>query len=50
MTQQDTSIVEQNYCPACGGSGYIVDVRPACCGNLTSGGECRGDCAVPEQY
>lgn len=34
-------------CPDCDGSGY--DVEPECCGNTTSSGECRGDCAVPSQ-
>ena len=35
----------------CGGAGYhvITGTVPACCGNVGSGGECRGDCAVPEQ-
>lgn len=35
-------------CFACKGSGYLV--RAACCGNLTEGGECRGDCCIPEPY
>ncbi len=30
----------------CGGVGYFVG--PVCCGNLRNG-ECRIDCAVPEQ-
>ena len=36
-------------CPECGGSGQVQwsDVEPECCGNTTSSGECRGDCAVP---
>lgn len=37
-------------CPRCNGDGWTVEVRPACCGNVGSGGECRGDCVVPEQY
>jgi hypothetical protein len=36
-------------CPECNGEGYTIDVQPRCCGNLTKGGECRGDCAEPEQ-
>jgi len=40
---------EEQPCPECGGSGAIVDMRPACCGNLTPGGECRSHCCVPEQ-
>jgi proteasome lid subunit RPN8/RPN11 len=35
-------------CPYCEG-GVITDVEPECCGNTTSSGECRGDCAVPRQ-
>lgn len=34
-------------CPRCAGDGY--EVEPECCGNTTSSGECRGDCAVPVQ-
>lgn len=38
-------------CPDCGGAGYhvVTGTVPACCGNVGAGGECRGDCAVPEQ-
>lgn len=33
-------------CPNCD-NGVILGVEPECCGNTTSSGECRGDCAVP---
>lgn len=36
-------------CPYCGGSAFVDDVEPECCGNTTTSGECRGDCAVPRQ-
>lgn len=36
-------------CEACDGNGWVVGIRAACCGNVTRHGECRGDCAVPEQ-
>lgn len=36
-------------CPYCGGSGFVDDVEPECCGNTTSSGECRGECVVPRQ-
>jgi len=41
---------ERERCPECGGAGWVVAVRPACCGNVYPSGECKGDCAVPEQY
>lgn len=34
-------------CQECEGYGYKI--TSACCGKLSSGGECRGDCVVPEQ-
>lgn len=34
-------------CGQCGGCGWVADI--GCCGNLTSGGECRGDCAIQIQ-
>lgn len=37
---------EPERCDECGGCGYTVG--PICCGNR-SNGECRGDCAIPEQ-
>lgn len=36
-------------CPICGGAGQSITVIPACCGNLTKGGECRAHCCVPEE-
>jgi len=36
-------------CETCGGTGEGVAVVPACCRRPTPNGECRGDCAVPEQ-
>ncbi len=38
-------------CNTCDGAGWVLgtDIEPGCCGNLTSGGECRGDCAIPVQ-
>lgn len=39
-----------NQCPECNGVGWKSAVRPKCCGNLSKGGECRGDCAEPEEY
>lgn len=42
-------IVGLRPCPNCDGSGVTVGVEPECCGNTTSSGECRGDCAVPRQ-
>jgi len=38
-----------SYCSDCGGSGFIAELRPTCCGKLSKGGECRGDCAIPEE-
>jgi hypothetical protein len=37
-------------CPNCGGAGCTIGVRPTCCGNLSASGDCRGGCAVPEEY
>jgi len=36
-------------CLTCQGQGYIIETRtePGCCGDLDSGGACRGDCAIP---
>lgn len=34
-------------CETCGGAGFVTEIDLGCCGNLTRGGECRGDCAVP---
>lgn len=42
-------IVGLPRCPHCNGEGHVDDVEPDCCGNTTSSGECRGDCAVPKQ-
>lgn len=36
-------------CEGCGGNGWVVGVRPTCCGNVTRHGDCRAHCAVPEQ-
>lgn len=36
----------------CDGSGVVEtrsEYEPECCGNTTSSGECRGDCAVPRE-
>jgi proteasome lid subunit RPN8/RPN11 len=41
-------IIGCTECPNCTG-GYIADIEPECCGNTTSSGECRGDCAVPRE-
>lgn len=38
-----------SYCPNCNGGGFIIELEPTCCGNLTKGGECRGECAVPQE-
>jgi hypothetical protein len=35
-------------CPECEGSGN-GGTGMECCGNVTSGGECRGDCVIPIQ-
>jgi proteasome lid subunit RPN8/RPN11 len=40
-------IIGKRACPNCSG-GYVLDVEPECCGNTTTSGECRGDCAVPK--
>lgn len=45
----DTRTTEPPPCPECDGSGFQIDIQPRCCGNLTKGGECRGDCAEPKQ-
>jgi len=42
-------IVARQPCPNCDGSGTVDGVEPECCGNTTTSGECRGDCAVPRQ-
>lgn len=36
-------------CPRCLGRGGFDESDYGCCGNLTRGGECRGDCAVQVQ-
>lgn len=41
---------EGNRCEDCGDVGYVVKVRPKCCGRLSRGGDCRADCAIPEEY
>lgn len=41
---------EDTVCPDCGGEGFVILLRPACCGNLTGSGECRAHCAIPEEY
>jgi hypothetical protein len=48
-TQQSTS--GKKDCPECNGSGVEEDyeVVPECCGNTTTSGDCRGDCAVPKE-
>lgn len=41
---------DESSCPDCGGTGVVTLMRPTCCGNFTSTGECRSHCAVPEEY
>jgi hypothetical protein len=36
-------------CPDCNGEGQHSIIDIGCCGNLSAGGECRGDCAIPVQ-
>lgn len=36
-------------CPACDGHCWIEGVAQGCCGNVTSGGECRSHCVIPIQ-
>ena len=36
-------------CPECDGAGWNIDIQAACCGRTYKSGECKGDCAVPEQ-
>ncbi len=40
--------MEDIECPECGGSGD-GQVVPDCCGEVDSGGACRGDCVIPRQ-
>lgn len=49
MTQPDMNSVKEADCPQCGGYGCVEDVEQGCCGNVTDGGECRGDCSIPIQ-
>lgn len=50
MNDEETKVLSNmEKCPECEGNGYTFSVEPECCGNLTRGGECRGDCAVPKQ-
>lgn len=39
----------EHECHRCCGTGTVSIIVPACCGNLTQGGECRGDCCIPEE-
>lgn len=41
-------IVGCTVCPNCD-DGYVTTTEPQCCGNTTPDGECRGDCAVPQE-
>lgn len=41
--------MEAGDCGHCGGLGWVEGVAQVCCGNVNSGGECRGDCSIAEQ-
>lgn len=49
LQEERMADVETIDCPQCGGAGCVEGIEPACCGNLTKSGDCRGSCAVPQQ-